>query len=210
MSTDNSIINKVMKLLVLSESSYEEEAKSALAKAYEICLLNDIDMSKLKEQGEQEVHDLYILRPSSIIMIGDVCYIAKVLGSCFNVSVTFSKRRRNVSYGVYGTKDNCILAKYVYKYLSKIYKDLYNKSKATNRDAYYIGLTESIISNLTQVKEATQNSTGVIVPRDPKLTAFENSLVHTIEDVFIQSNDPSYVTGKQDGSEVYVNTQNKL
>ena len=55
---DNKLIEKIQKLLALSGSSNENEAKAAMTKAQELMLKHNIDMRSVKEHDSEYINEL--------------------------------------------------------------------------------------------------------------------------------------------------------
>ena len=154
------IIDKVKKLLRLSNSPNENEAKLALQKARALMLEHNIDAGDLKEtaiQSEPIAQD-FGRRPTFYLPI------AAVLEGCFNVIISWHKMEGEIK--MHGRAVNIEIAKYVYGYLAHLFPYLAKRKGIRDRKLYYYGLAQGIISQLKKAEAEVVAERGLTVVKE--------------------------------------------
>lgn len=157
------IIERVRKLLRLSESTNENEAQLALAAAQRYANEYALDLACLAT-GEEEKQEEYVKEDIATgtsrrsVTHNYVCWI---LQNHFNVKVLNSGQTRffGVQIHLIGQKTDVEIAKYVYGYLTHTFMELWRDYKAKNntpttlRDSFLYGCYNGLNKKLADSKE---------------------------------------------------------
>ncbi len=194
---NDSIIERIQKLLNLANSPNENEAKLATAKANELLTKYNLNLQEIKDKNfEYTTHDLV---SCGLTFKTHHRLITDIMNKYFFVAVIFSSRTVGVSSGEHayyrrarrqkaktiklvGMPENCKIAAYVFDYLNALYPKLwieYRKgTNATPRDrvSYYEGLTIGIMEKLKESRFRVQNETGLVVLKDMNLEKRVNEI----------------------------------
>lgn len=155
---NDEIINKLKKLLRLSESSNANEAEVAFVKARELAVRHDIELGKINAWGIQDENryekgDIDVGRRES------VCgkFTGWILGKYFNVRLVYTgSRLEGKRIVLVGKKSDIELAQYVYGFLNHTFMRKWHEyrekmgSVVTTRDrgsflyGMYTGLCEKL------------------------------------------------------------------
>lgn len=162
------IIERVKKLLKLSESPNEAEAALALAKAQEYALEFDLDLAcvAISEQKKEEFvkEDINLNAKRKSVTHSDVVYL---LNRFFNVKMLQSTGNIRWSGAVIhfiGKKSDVEIAKYIYGYLNHTFMALWHEYRAQNplintkaRGSYITGLRMGLEKKLQEEKKKKEN-----------------------------------------------------
>ena len=205
---DKKLVEKVKKLLRLSSSPNENEARLALQKAQALMLEHNIDAGDLKEtaiQSEPIAQD-FGRRPTFYLPI------ATVLEACFGVIISWHNRDGEIK--MHGREVNIEIGKYVYDYLAHLLPFLAKQKGIRDRKVYYYGVAQGIISQLNDAKDNSKADSIFDVVSERGLTVTKETLV--IRDYLISklgfaktshrySTGGSYEQGIRDGKKVRIN-----
>jgi hypothetical protein len=176
------LIEKIQKLLALATSPNENEAKAASAKAQELMIKYNLEVSELEVKPEVGV-EVFHQADNNIVSFKDKV-IASILNDHFNVYIIINVEGKGRFFGnkfmrpkclkVAGTKENIEIAKYVFDYLSvafenawKVYKKETN-APASAKNAFFDGLTSGFKKTLKQNEKVCEEK-GLVVVKDPSL-----------------------------------------
>ena len=157
------IIERVRKLLRLSESTNENEAQLALAAAQRYANEYALDLACLAS-GEEEKQEEYI---KDDIFTGTNrrsithTYVCWILQNHFNVKVLNSSGTRYLGVHIHliGQKTDVEIAKYVYGYLTHTFMELWRNYKSKNnipitlRDSFLYGCYNGLDKKLAASRE---------------------------------------------------------
>lgn len=166
MKERDSLIDTIQRLLALSGSPNEHEAKLALAKAQELMLRHNLSMAEVTateigKQGWTEEEAWRGKRPS-----WEQDFVADVLQGYFFVKCLWYKtrtgyRRTENTFQIFGSPDNVAVARHVFVYLSRTFRDLweeYRRKTFAGRGlarTYYEGLRNGFMRKL-ELERAVQ------------------------------------------------------
>jgi hypothetical protein len=178
-----SIINKIKKLLSLSESSNKHEAERASAKAFELMARHDINIGSVStEQSKIITKCIDNKRAYSF----EYWEIASVLEEFFFVLLT---TRRNIDGGrdlnFTGQVHRVEIAEHVFNFIHQAMLrewTVYRRNNPSQTRAignmrkrgFLMGFSEGIAAKLREKKEALQEE-GLVLVNDPELEEFKSS-----------------------------------
>ena len=151
---NQSIVDKIRKLLALATSSNEHEARLAAEKANELLIRHNLKMQDLGEEGDYAKDPVLVagrLKPQTD-------WIVSILQQHFFVVAASSRqyyRHQTILYLV-GKKTNLEIAHYVYVFLDRTFPGLWQQWKAEQgrraglRKNYYHGLHNGLNYQLDQ------------------------------------------------------------
>ena len=219
------VMDKIQKLLSLSESPNQAEAELAMSKAYELMTTHNISL--------QDVHDL---ANETIYVESDLAVnerqrpedtsILHLLKTYFNAACWVSLRKGSRYYGhrseatvkIAGRESDVQVARYVYVFLVNTYKELFlselakfpkgsmsRKEFITGKQHFYEGIADGISSTLDKMKTSIEQEYGLVIVKDPNL--IEENYVKGIRVINkrYRSNPEAYARGKELGSKVSIN-----
>jgi hypothetical protein len=176
------LIEKIQKLMALATSPNENEAKAASAKAHELMIRHNLQMSELEVKPEVGVETFH-QADNNIISFKDKL-IAGILNEYFNVYIIINTSGKGQFFGnkfmrpkslkIAGTKENIEIAKYVFEYLSIAFDKCWNdyrkasKAKASAKKPFYVGLANGFKETLKFSQKACEEK-GLVVVKDPTL-----------------------------------------
>jgi hypothetical protein len=196
MKVNNSIVEKIKKLLGLANSPNENEAKIATAKANELLIKYNLSLQEIEDhQNEYDVKDVVdaglTIKPYQHLitsLLQDYFFVKILIHSKF---VGFSSGKwawKNPPRTQYkkviqlvGTPENCEIAAYIFSYLNdaypKLWLDYYERNSyvektPSHKQSYFLGLTHGIKAMLDATKWKVQEETGLVLKEDPKLKEF--------------------------------------
>lgn len=171
------LIDKIRKLLRLSDSPNENEAKLAMEKALEIAQQHGIELSKITtEVKTNSISDESIQMGQRLPIVGN--YVFCILNKFFNVKVlTSGSRAMGKSVILVGTPENISIAKHIYTFLSGVMEDswktYYNSRNIplSERKNYYLGFFTELSRKLEENKkkvESVNTNLGLMVINNSK------------------------------------------
>ncbi len=141
------VLDKIRKLLALGDISKSKttaaEAEQAMAAAYRIAALHNIDIENLDGGVGIDFTDVVVketgLRPVEFPFVG------RILNEFFFVTVWESvsaddgnQNRRFYQCRIFGTKENVEVATYIYQYLSRSFRSLWNGFSKEWKEAFKV------------------------------------------------------------------------
>jgi hypothetical protein len=188
------IIDKLTKLIALSGSSNEHEANSALEKAMQIALENNIELSQLsfeEKKKETKVTQEQVGKGDARLPITHR-YVADIIKKYFNVDViTSGSRDTGRKIWFFGKKDDIDFAKYLNTYLSNTMMNLWyayyrqNPSKKAARESFIVGVWQGLNQKLKDNKEKMESVIAENVKSGYQLMMVDNkTAIKNAIDVF--------------------------
>jgi len=187
---DNQIVDKITKLLAKANGNISEaEAQLFMAKAQELALRNDIEISSLKNLNSNENEIIKETLQFGKRLPTVSVYVTSILQNFFNVRVlTYGRRETNRTLYFIGNCADIETAKYVYTWLSetmvRCWKKYYETpgTQLSQKQSYLIGFYEGLSTKLTANKNRivseqspeTQSKYAVVVAN--KATLIENAI----------------------------------
>lgn len=170
---DQRLLDRVEKLLSLSQSTNEHEAFLAMQKSREICAKHNLD-KLLRQKNDESLDSLYLTRKrkktdpvdAKILSIINEHFSVRVIHTSLFDSVTCTKFQ---AAEVLGRRENILMAEYVYQFLRQQCDSLwsiYKKSTeahGSRRRSYQLGVLsgfdDKLISAGSIDKKITQDAT---------------------------------------------------
>jgi hypothetical protein len=173
--TNQKAIEQVRKLIALSSSHNENEAKAALALAQKIMLKNGLDSAQLEEKtyDQKEIDSITRLKPHTINILGilsdyyQVQHIQKI--SRFYNNGKLDKVNEIM---LIGEPDNIAMAEFIYTYLNRLFPSLFSEYRRqtgcplNHKKTFYQGLTRGIENQLDATKKQVEQEHGLIIVKD--------------------------------------------
>lgn len=178
------IIDKIKKLLALADSDNENEAKLAMERASELLLRHNLALSDVTinrpEIGEEIIKEGFRVIPA------EDKFLLSIIEKFFFVKSYYVKQRwlgvTQYKLKFIGEPMNIEVASYTYAYLFASYRHLWLKYKRSigatekSRQAYYAGLNHGITFQLQQKTNSVQTETGLVVVKDPRISAYLSNM----------------------------------
>ncbi len=178
-SQNEKLLDKIHKLLQLATSTNEHEASLAMQKVQELYAKHH-----LEEMQNQKILNFYhghiltskkrltSLEQRIISLLCNHYFVQVIVGFSYNIHLQIHER----SIEIIGTRENVLMAEYVYHFLKKTCAQLAKNKKLNsqkNRRSYQLGL----IAGLDEQLDQSQNSTSseiisqalVLFRKDPQL-----------------------------------------
>jgi hypothetical protein len=181
MMTEGEVIEKVKKLLALSRSPNEHEAKLAAERAHELMLRHNLSLQKLERKGPEGIEDGTIRKQWRDT---EDKFLFPILIEHFFVRIVLDRiqatesRPSELVVHMVGTKSNVEVAQYVYEFLKTTFRALgkdYNARTQAGeraRQSYYAGLEAGIQKQLRARKQAVQQEMGLMVVENPNIQRY--------------------------------------
>jgi hypothetical protein len=149
------LIEKISKLLALATSPNEHEARAAAEKANALLVQHNLSMADLNREHRESYVEESLTRGRNFTT--EDKYIWRLMMNHFFVKLMVSRGR------VYflGTKTNVEVARYIYGFLVRKYRELWHEYKKENllsaraKQSYYDGLSTGLSMQLSAQREAT-------------------------------------------------------
>lgn len=177
--SEEKIIEKIQKLLALSESSNKHEAERAMEKAQALMLEHNVNMRQVQDHDTDyinETTDTFKRQP-----LGSK-YINSLLQEFFFVKVVQSKRRNGNFLNIIGEKNNVQTALFVRNFLIDNFKRLWDNfrketgAKVKSRDSFYFGLYQGLKEKLDIQRLEAESKYELVLVNDPKAEEKMNEL----------------------------------
>ena len=169
-------IEVINKLLRLSNSSNEHEAKLALEKAYTLMLKYDISKDDVGEPVGEVIEyetSIYYTAYKNSYLCTLACNIAEFYRCVSYASITHKSQKMTIV--LMGTKDDCKIAESVMLFIKSHVDKWFNEYRRENRDKYtskYLqatrnnygdGFTKGVIELLEQKRKFVEQEWGLVV-----------------------------------------------
>ena len=216
---ENKLIDKISKLLSLGNgTSFNDEADSALAKAYQLMQENNITMAQINSASKDDtlgyMGEEPILRyPSKDWEKILINYIAKLFDcQAISCSAYIGNGQHQNTLMVIGREGNRATTIIMYKWIrDKIHEDSYYKASGMSaRNSYCMGVVHTIAHRVKEIKKsAPKTDEWGLVPasevddwmRKYYPNAFSSHSHSSIRDV------SAYRQGQSDGQDIGLNRQ---
>lgn len=156
---NQNIVDKIRKLLNLgNRGGTQAEAELAMAKAQELAILNNINLSAIKMNEEVEQYEEKYIKEGGRRKSVTQKFVTWILQNHFNVTVIY----RGANVIVIGKTSDCQIAEYVQGFLSREMMNLWAEYKrrtnapvsARNSFIYgvYVGLNKKLVESKSKVE----------------------------------------------------------
>jgi len=162
---ETKILNKIKKLLRLSQSDNEYEATLATQKANDLLKAHNINfLESTDEEKNNETTLLRVMETKKITSKHQAIY--KILHH-FYVSPVFSYGVKSKSLEIIGERQNVLCAEYIAHFLDKTLEQLYSRERKKSgitgtraKNSFMLGIAEGFCEKLSSnnQKEATDNN----------------------------------------------------
>lgn len=184
-------IEVINKLLRLSNSSNEHEAKLALEKAYTLMLKYDISKDDVGEPVGEVIEyetSIYYTTYKNSYLCKLACNIAEFYRCVSYASSVHGSKKRTVV--LRGSKDDCKIAESVILFIKSHVDKWFTEYKRENRDKYtskYLqatrnnygeDFTKGIIELLEEKRELAKQEWGLVVTIPQEAIDYKNTLEH--------------------------------
>jgi hypothetical protein len=199
LATENSILRKAEKLLSLAQSENEHEAYLAMEKVQALFLKHNI----CKEEIKQKCEFFTLVIDTQKKRIDKACaMIASILNEFYFVRVIFSSTfdtrscESTKTLEVVGTRENVLMAEYVYHFLQNTLASLWTQYKqrefTTNADRtpYFVGVLTGFRDKLSQIHSSQCKDSS----SKSLMKSFQRSLDSYVDTIF-----PKLTTRKSGG-----------
>ena len=216
------LIERVQKLLALANSVNANEAAAAMAKVQELYLKYNLD-SIVEKREERCIYRLIRFKRKRLdrshylacSILSDFYFVEVVYGSLFDSEALTSYRTAEIL----GTKENVLLAEYVYYFLlqqAEHFWQLAKRGKARSRSSYFLGVLSGFKEKLETQKASLENQVRaegseaqkralLVLESDPRVEAYVRerfprlhrfSRAHTLRD------SGSFEAGRERGRDI--------
>lgn len=192
--TNEKLLAKIQKLISLSESPNENEAKAAMAKAQELMLKHNIDMRQVQSHDDEYVREISetFKRVSS-----EMKFINDILDKFFFVKIVTSKRNDwDGSYQFFnyiGEKQNVATAIHTRNFLKATFQRLWKEYKVEtgastrSKQSFIYGVYKGFSEKLEQQRMDAEQQYGLVLVEDPKATEKMNEIFKNLSSARRQS-----------------------
>jgi hypothetical protein len=226
---NNELIEKIKKLLALSESSNEHESSLALQMAQNLAIKHNIELATVKAYDSNKEEDIKTIN----ISVGKRSpivnrYVTNIVRNHFQIRIIkLGTRDQGFSYIFVGTPTNNQIAKFVFEFLTHEFTRRWNKYSSKKsvqtkeRTSFYTGMYNGLDQKLRDQKKQTEdtindpsiknnyslmivnqteNLNKAVAKMFPKLTYTKSYTRNTIYD-------NAYSDGVKQGKEININSQ---
>lgn len=207
MTPENNIIEKIKKLLALSESSNEAEVASAAAKAHELLRSYNLALSDL----DKATASLVELR-GHIAMSKLQDWRQMLAGYIASVNYCSAIRTKKNGYEVLcfvGRIHNIVAVTTMFDYLEQVVKRLSRQlsDKRLNRESYRNGIVEGLGQRIKSLATAEDESCKALVVLDTEVRDFLKSLKTTTREIDLHGDSKAFQKGLTDSKTISLNRQ---
>lgn len=162
---NNELIEKIKKLLALSESANEHEAELALQKASELAIKHNIELASVRSYNltEEDINSINVTVGKRSPIVNR--YVTSILKNHFQVEIIkLGSREHGFSYIFVGTPTNNQIAKFVFDFLTPEFTRRWNKysnndyTETKERASFYVGLYTGLNQKLRDQKKKTEDT----------------------------------------------------
>ncbi|MBI1936702.1 MAG: DUF2786 domain-containing protein [Ignavibacteriales bacterium] len=161
---ENSVIEKIKKLLRIKRGGTTAEIETALALAQKLAAKNNIDINSINENDERVKEPITHLSTDSLARLQMECrYSALIANRFFNVR-TFVLRGVSHRIIFVGTKNDLEIARYVYNFLVRHFRNEWNnnRGKLRNRQSFMLGMYQGLFVKLIASEPVQEKKEGII------------------------------------------------
>lgn len=159
-----SMLEKIKKLLALSESSNMNEAQSALLKAK--TLMREYGVERNLDSSEDAIYRVELVSYKQYTQ--EIKTIANIASEISNTWVLLSYNSKEKVIYAHGTKTECEIASYLFDYLRRELKQLLSKAKKESGESsksfstsFYFGVLQGFFDRLEQQRRETDGTSLV-------------------------------------------------
>lgn len=212
-STDK-IIEKIQKLLALATSSNPHEAALAARKAQDLLIKYNLDFQDLKVNFDytHEEIEFGLKRPAEYL------YVTTILSDFFFVKTIYLspnlRTGQKAKIQIVGDKINVKIAIYVYSFLTRSFKEIWNKYKVENdadaifKRQFYQGIFNGLRTQLREQAAASCEERGLVVVEDKGLTNYFKELhpkTCSLNSSGYKKDNDVYGAGYEEGQKLKIN-----
>lgn len=176
---DEKMLDKIKKLLRLSESANEHEAKLAAERAAELMLKHKLTLQQVSDHDDAPPEeDMVRDRDVKPWMQTEDKFIYPILGEFFFVHIVYSRRPGQVTVNYLGRESDVAVARYVYDFLFQQFRSLFKQFKRDfgaqegDRQSYYYGLEDGLEEQLRLARARVEEEMALVVVDDGSLSTF--------------------------------------
>lgn len=177
MKKQDEILSKIKKLLALSGSPNEHEARLAAERANELLLRHNLSMQDVESKSEEDGYIKYGIERPSRLMIEETV-ILMILQRHYFVRVVTTVRNGKTLVYLLGSKTNVEVATYVHSYLLAKMKECWltykkeNAKEERSRKPWAFGFKEGLDAQLDAQKKKVEQSMALVLKEDKALVQF--------------------------------------
>lgn len=157
------LMEKIEKLLSLAQSQNQNEALAAMEKVNE--LYEKYNIERIQRRTESQNYKYLVINLQSSKIKAHLSVIASILMEHFFVEVVLSEiydplsNRKNKTVELFGTKENLLIAEYVFHFLNQTVEELWSQQvkiqglAAKYRRSFQLGLLHGFNSKLREGKD---------------------------------------------------------
>ncbi len=171
------VLAKIQKLLALTGSPNEHEAKLALVKAQSLMVEHNISLDQVEsfsaEDGGFIEEGVFYNKTQTLpyevewvmSVVQNYFFVKVIRQSSFSDEFTKVRRKRNINVLFFGAPENIAIAKHVFYYLCRIYRELWldykeiNEAQRSAAKSFYAGLSAGFSQKLKEERKAHDPST---------------------------------------------------
>jgi hypothetical protein len=168
MKDERKLLNKLEKLLALSDSPNQHEAEAAMAMAVRLATLHNIDLSRVStdQRPTATIEKENVTTGNSRLPITNI-YTTSIIQKFFNVRILVGGGRYSGRHLTYiGKRDDINNAKFLYTYLNGTFLNLWHQYYRRNphldvavaRKCYFLGLFRGLYAKLESAKSAAEET----------------------------------------------------
>lgn len=217
MTDKEKIVDKIRKLLALSESSNEHEAMLAMENANKLLMKYNLEMSDISEIDLNEMVEDNILSGKRIMN-----YKSTLLNSIMRLNncemIIHNKIGKEKTIKALGRKHNIQVSISMYEWLTVTMDKLAKKERGVNLNSFKIGFAHSISQKVNEIikerdkqkNEFDKNCTALVVQEKALVKQFMRSQypnVKTVSNNTSIRDQASYMAGRSAGQSISLNGQ---
>jgi len=217
MTDKEKIVDKIRKLLALSESSNEHEALLAMENANKLLMKHNLEMSDVSEVDLNEMIEDDIISGKRIMT-----YKTNLLNSVMKLNnceiIVHNRVRGEKIVKALGKKHNIQVSVSMYEYLIATMEKIAKKERVSNLNSFRIGFAYSInqkVNEIIRERNKKQNEfdeacTALVVVEKALVKKFMREKYPNIRTTSTKSSisdQASYMSGRSAGASVSLNAQ---
>jgi len=207
---NDSIVEKIAKLIALSSSPNEHEAKFAAEKAQELLLKYNLEMSDIEaRKSGEDVGEIHVGMEGEFGVTVNG-FLVKALTDGYFCSMFISSHNGERTLTIIGEPVNMIAVRYLYTYLAREVSRLAKAYRgAKQRESFALGFAEEIRQRLQdKLRAATTTSTSSLITiKSEAVDLYKNTLYPNLSRGRAATiSDPNaYRSGRSEGAKANLN-----